>query len=39
MGRADILALASLVDAFAEYWEMRQYLQDNGYTCDMELRP
>ena len=36
---ADIMALASLVDAWAEYWEMRQYLADNGNTCDMELRP
>jgi len=39
----DILALASLVDAYAEYWEMRQYLADYGNTFDTdegpELRP
>jgi len=36
---ADIMALASLVDAYAEHREMRQYLQDEGYTCNMEVRP
>ena len=40
---ADILALASLVDAHAEYFEIRQYLAKHGNTYDTdegpELRP
>ncbi len=31
---ADILALASLVDAWSEYQEIRKYLQEEGYTYD-----
>ena len=40
---ADIMDLASLVDAWAEYQEIRTYLQEEGNTYDTdegpELRP
>ncbi len=43
IGPGDILALASLVDAHAEYWEARQYLSEHGNVYDtdegLEVRP
>lgn len=39
IGPGDILALASLGDAYAEYWEARQYLAEHGNTYDTDEGP